>query len=101
MLDLLAATHAYLEKHSETYRVVSRRAWRVAPSAEIVKTFSVLQRCLLEPINFYVSASKTKVDLKHWKVHKSSDDRKCITEFGKKKYFRKQQYTSKYRSKSS
>lgn len=57
----------------------------MAPSAEIAKTFSMLQRCLLEPINLYGSASKMKVDLKPWKVHKSSDDRKCKTEFGKKK----------------
>lgn len=73
----------------------------MAPSAEIVKTFSVLHRYLLEPINLYLSASKIKVALKHWKIHKSSDDRKCKTEFGKKKYFRKQQYISKYRPKSS
>lgn len=73
----------------------------MAPSAEIVKMFSMLQTCLLEPINSYVSASKRKADLKHWKVHKSSDDRKCKTGFGRKKYFRKQQYTSKYRPKSS
>jgi len=101
MLDLLAAAHAHPEKHLETYRVVSRRAWRVAHSAETVKTFPVLQRCLLDPIHLYFSASKTRVGLKHWKVHKISDDRKCKTEFGKKKYFRKQQHISKYRPKSS
>lgn len=61
----------------------------------------LLQRCLLEPINLSVSASKTRVDLKLCKVHKSSDDRKCKTEFGKKKNFREQQDIPQYRPMSS
>lgn len=79
--------------------MVARRAWRVTLSEEIVKTISKLQRCSVESCHLYVSVSKMKIDFKHWKVHKNLQDRKCKTDSGKKKYFRKQQYTSKHKPK--
>lgn len=81
--------------------MVARRDWRVALSEKIVKTISKLQRCLVESRSLYVSVSKMKIDFKHRKVHKNLHDRKCKTDFGKKKYFRKQQYISKHKPKSS
>lgn len=63
----------------------------MAFSEEIVKTISKLQRCSVESCHLFVSVSKMKIDFKHWKVRKNLHDRKCKTDFGKNKYFRKQQ----------
>lgn len=91
----------FLQQHMPTWRSTWRSTEQyqgglgLAPSAETVKSFFMLQGCLLELINLHVSTSKMKADLKHWKVDKSSDDRKCKAEFGREKYFRKQPWMSK------
>lgn len=63
----------------------------MAFSGEIVKIISKLKRRSVESYHLFVSVFKMKIDFKHWKVHKKIHDRKCKTDFGKKKNFRKQQ----------